>query len=757
VTVPAHEPRIIYEGSGTTGPFAVTKDGTPIIFKSNSHIHVKKRVDDVESTLVENTDYTLTGGPDSGEVTLVDALAEDEFIAIYREQPIEQSVSLEVSDPFNSTNVELQYDKIFLILQELKSQVDRAIKVSATSSLAADVSEIEEITITPANDSALTSFIQAGDDAVERTAQNKMRESVTPEDFGADPTGANDSLAAFEAAFAEHDVVIMPNAATYKLSDTLTLSRTGQTLLGAGPGQVTLTSPSTTAPMIVLANGVANFRLQGFKLTRSVTATSGANGIQNTISTDRTYIGDIWIEKQYDGLKLASCDIGWVERVISEKNIAHGIYLTNSSVYGPAQWHLNEILAQFNTVDGIRVQVTDGPAGLILGDWTNIKTFANSARGIIMLGSATTGIYDTRINGGFIGSDGLAGIYMDTYGSSHRICDVFVERAGMDATGPTVATPAGNAAHGFEFTANNDDVQIDGAQILTNSYTGITSSADNLVVSGSRIYDNGAAVGAERRGIVITAGDATITGNGIGNTNGGTSQTIGIATAVDTLTVVGNHFDANSSASMNPSVDMVNSIIWGNRGNEALDSATNAAGLKIRDSNSSHRLKITTSSNLTDDRVFALILGDADRSLTLDNNFVYTEGTWTPTMAFATPGNSSIVLSSQIGHYTRIGRMVILTFQLVTSTFTHTTASGNMTISGLPFTANATLNHRGGSMVWQGITKANYSEVVPSVVAGTQTMLLNLMGSGQSATAATHSDMPSGGSVILSGSAMYFI
>jgi microcystin-dependent protein len=136
---------------------------------------------------------------------------------------------------------------------------------------------------------------------------------------------------------------------------------------------------------------------------------------------------------------------------------------------------------------------------------------------------------------------------------------------------------------------------------------------------------------------------------------------------------------------------------------------------------------------------------------------VETEGTWTPTMAFATPGDSSIVLSSQIGRYTRLGRMVFLTFQMITSTFTHTTASGNLTISGLPFTANSALNHRGGSMVWQGITKANYTEVIPSVIANTQTMALNLCGSGQSATAVAAADMPTGGSVILSGSAIYFI
>jgi len=67
-------------------------------------------------------------------------------------------------------------------------------------------------------------------------------------------------------------------------------------------------------------------------------------------------------------------------------------------------------------------------------------------------------------------------------------------------------------------------------------------------------------------------------------------------------------------------VSLVNSIIWGNRGNEAFDSATNAAGLKIRDINSTHMLKLTTTSNLTADRAVTLVPGDADRTVTIGGN-----------------------------------------------------------------------------------------------------------------------------------------
>jgi cytoskeletal protein CcmA (bactofilin family) len=76
---------------------------------------------------------------------------------------------------------------------------------------------------------------------------------------------------------------------------------------------------------------------------------------------------------------------------------------------------------------------------------------------------------------------------------------------------------------------------------------------------------------------------------------------------------------------------------------------------------------------------------------TLDD---YEEGTFTPTLTFATPGNLNVVYSVRIGQYTKIGDTVYVNLRVTTSTFTHTTASGNSTVSGLPFTALAVTSGR---------------------------------------------------------------
>jgi hypothetical protein len=60
-------------------------------------------------------------------------------------------------------------------------------------------------------------FEQAGTGAVAVSAQDKMRENVSVLDFGADPTGATNSSADFDAAAAASTVVIIPEGGTYKL------------------------------------------------------------------------------------------------------------------------------------------------------------------------------------------------------------------------------------------------------------------------------------------------------------------------------------------------------------------------------------------------------------------------------------------------------------------------------------------------------------------------------------------------------------
>src|SRR5688572_16415632 len=103
--------------------------------------------------------------------------------------------------------------------------------------------------------------------------------------------------------------------------------------------------------------------------------------------------------------------------------------------------------------------------------------------------------------------------------------------------------------------------------------------------------------------------------------------------------------------------------------------------------------------------VFPASQNASSNANTLDD---YEEGTWTPVVTFATPGDLNVAYTVQQGLYTKIGRKVTLQLAIVTSAFTHTTAAGSLQITGVLFaSSNGTY---AGAMYFQGITKANYTQ-----------------------------------------------
>lgn len=112
---------------------------------------------------------------------------------------------------------------------------------------------------------------------------------------------------------------------------------------------------------------------------------------------------------------------------------------------------------------------------------------------------------------------------------------------------------------------------------------------------------------------------------------------------------------------------------------------------------------------------------------TLDD---YEEGAWTPAASFA-GGNGDLSYSIQAGQYTKIGRQVTCVAYLL---FSETTASGNLSISGLPFTSSSITNLLGGF----GIFTDNLALIVGAPVGfintSSTTIPLSYTGTGASTT-----------------------
>src|SRR3990167_1843832 len=91
---------------------------------------------------------------------------------------------------------------------------------------------------------------------------------------------------------------------------------------------------------------------------------------------------------------------------------------------------------------------------------------------------------------------------------------------------------------------------------------------------------------------------------------------------------------------------------------------------------------------------------------------------FTVTLTCGTPGDLSVSYTTQTGYIEISGNKITAWFNVITSEFTHTTASGNLLLTGLPFRASTLMSpFFGGSVSFSGMTKANYTHVVPSVAS----------------------------------------
>ena len=128
-------------------------------------------------------------------------------------------------------------------------------------------------------------------------------------------------------------------------------------------------------------------------------------------------------------------------------------------------------------------------------------------------------------------------------------------------------------------------------------------------------------------------------------------------------------------------------------------------------------------------------------------------GTWTPVITAATPGDLTIVYSFQAGQWMRIGSFVFVSCDIVTSTFTHTTASGQMTIGTMPFNGN---DDYAGPVDYQGINKTGgYTQMSAVTAASSNKMAFELGGMNLSIGSLQITDMPSAGTVVLRFSVWY--
>jgi hypothetical protein len=129
-------------------------------------------------------------------------------------------------------------------------------------------------------DSSDVTFLQAGTGAVTRTAQAKMRDTVSVKDFGAVGDGVADDTAAITAALAAADDVFVPPG-TYLISSTISIA---QFKVFRGVGYKSrLSANSISGPVISITSGTGPTEVSGFRITGTATSGVSVNNAQTIV------------------------------------------------------------------------------------------------------------------------------------------------------------------------------------------------------------------------------------------------------------------------------------------------------------------------------------------------------------------------------------------------------------------------------------------------------------------------------------------
>lgn len=149
-----------------------------------------------------------------------------------------------------------------------------------------------------------------------------------------------------------------------------------------------------------------------------------------------------------------------------------------------------------------------------------------------------------------------------------------------------------------------------------------------------------------------------------------------------------------------------------------------------------------------------VVVDPAGTGLTVTGSTIVPTVDWTPVVSCATPGNLTVAYTTQIGSRVSVSGMTVLSFEIVTSTWTHTTASGVVILSGMPNGPSDFSPAPITTLLFSGMTKAGYTQVAFRY-SGSGQMLLQASGTGVAIADVNVTDFPTGGTVVLKGTVVY--
>jgi len=139
---------------------------------------------------------------------------------------------------------------------------------------------------------------------------------------------------------------------------------------------------------------------------------------------------------------------------------------------------------------------------------------------------------------------------------------------------------------------------------------------------------------------------------------------------------------------------------------------------------------------------------------TLDD---YQENTWTPTLS-ATGCTFNYAANGRIGHYTKIGRMVSLSFRIQLATTGNTLVANTMTITGLPYASGSGTNRAFySSIYWANLATSVINVLIEIPAASSTINVFRLTAAATSPGAFVGNNLSTTAGSVLGGHITYFV
>lgn len=511
----------------------------PIGFKFNEEADLKVKLinnsTSAETVLVLNSDYAVTGegSEDGGVVVTTLPVATGYTLDVRRILEIVQDVDLRNQGKFFAETHEQVFDYLTMIDQQQQTQLDETTSNSsealATANEAKEIAEealsIAELDgvasfngrtgiVVPVTGDYTSSQITHADGTV---ADYLGYRDKTVKDYGAVGNGVANDTAAFSAALAAGNLVLIPPG-TYLITPGVLRIATGKTLRGSGKNLTKLLWPQvdgTAANMFLSQGDVSNIEITGITFTGNRAYQTTGTGQQQVCldfrngGSENVLVRDCVFEEfgNISGVSGAPMLFGALTGTGKKmKNITiDGCKFRNNSnvpgIYG-------------NAMDGI----TSDASGFTVKNCVFEQNIPANQNCVYLLGNATTPLYNVQISGNRFSINSTIDTmielnYVSSWGVSNNTALV---TGSADAVGILVreASNEGGISENHLVNVGTGCKTVRGITTLQIAGGGVQRSvniSDNLVIGWGAGFNTGGA-------LTVGAGSAIInvTGNNFG-------------------------------------------------------------------------------------------------------------------------------------------------------------------------------------------------------------------------------------------------